>query len=936
MVFRAWCAAVYNEPGRIAGVQGVATEISEQAQVERTLSESAARWRSLVENAPEFIFTVDRQGRLLFVNHAMAGARLEDVIGADIFRFAPREDTPRLREVLERVFTTGETASYEGRWHGGDGQLRWLESHYGPLRQNGVVTAVIGLALDVSQRKEAEEKLRLARQELEERVRQRTDDLDRSNDALRQEICQRADAERELRAQKNLIELVLQGMTSGVIVADEAGRAIIVNPAIGQIFGIDAERLRGCDWRQLAGIFSTDKRQPLPPDQWPQSHVSNGETVDGIEMYVRPPGAAGGRWLIASGSPLRDEDGTLRGGMVVFRDETERKLAEERFGLMVQGSKEGLWDTEVVADDPFNPQNPIYYSPRLKEWLGYSDDEFPPILQSWADCVWPEDRERVYGALSKHLFQHEPFDEEYRAQTRSGEVRWFSARGQAIWDRTGRPVRMSGSFMDITSRKRAEEALRESELRFRRLVETANVVPWEMDFTAGLLTYVGPQAALLLGFPVEAWYAPNFWVDRLHPADRDWVLTVCRDALRSDSPPSSDLEYRMVAADGSVVWVRDIASRISRAEGPPLLSGFMFNITDRRTAERARQESEARLQSILDSTPSVIYLKDVQGRYILVNKAHERLLGRPREELAGKTVHDVYPPEVADRLAANDRQVLQSDEALQFEELVITRQYGLRSYLTVKFPLRDHDAVVRGVCGISTDITERKQAEERLLQEQDFLRGLLKVHERDRQLMAYEIHDGLVQDMTAGLWHLESLSQAIRNLNPQDADTLQLAVGLLRRSISEARRLLSGLRPPILDEAGVVLAIQYLVAEQSVPGKLDIHFSHDVHFDRLDSLLEGTLFRIVQESLNNIMRHSRAALGEVRLTQTGDHVQLLVRDFGCGFRLEDVPTDRFGLQGIRKRAALVGGHAEIDTAPGRGTRIVVDLPLTLAADGAPP
>ena len=305
-----------------------------------------------------------------------------------------------------------------------------------------------------------------------------------------------------------------------------------------------------------------------------------------------------------------------------------------------------------------------------------------------------------------------------------------------------------------------------------------------------------------------------------------------------------------------------------------------------------------------------------------------------REELAGKTVYDVYPQEIADRLVANDRQVLDNDEAMQFEETVPNRHSGTRSYLTVKFPLRDHDAVVRGVCGISTNITERKQAEERLLQEQDFLRGLLKAHERDRQLMAYEIHDGLVQDMTAGVWHLESLSQAIGNLNKQDADTLELALGLLRRSIGEARRLLSGLRPPILDEAGVVLAIQYLVAEQSAPGKLDIHFSHDVQFDRLDSLLEGTIFRIVQESLNNIKRHSKAALGEVRLTQTGDRMQLLVRDFGCGFRLEDVPTDRFGLQGIRKRAALVGGHAEIDTAPGRGTRITVDLPLTPAAPGA--
>ena len=281
----------------------------------------------------------------------------------------------------------------------------------------------------------------------------------------------------------------------------------------------------------MAGIFSIDKRSPLPCGQLPQSRVSNGETVDGFEMYVRPPGTAEGRWVIAHGSPLREEDGTLRGGVRFSATKPMQSWPKSAFGSWCRARKKDFGTLKPLPTIRSIPQNPIYYSPRLKEWLGYSDDEFPPILKSWADCVWPEDRERVYAALSKHLFEHEPFDEEYRALTKSGVVRWFSVRGQAIWDRDGRPVRMSGSFMDITARKQAEEALRESELRFRRLVETTNVVPWEMDFTAGLVTYVGPQGAQLLGFPVEAWYVPNFWVDRLHPADRDFVLAVCRDTF---------------------------------------------------------------------------------------------------------------------------------------------------------------------------------------------------------------------------------------------------------------------------------------------------------------------------------------------------------------------------------------------------------------------
>jgi signal transduction histidine kinase len=141
---------------------------------------------------------------------------------------------------------------------------------------------------------------------------------------------------------------------------------------------------------------------------------------------------------------------------------------------------------------------------------------------------------------------------------------------------------------------------------------------------------------------------------------------------------------------------------------------------------------------------------------------------------------------------------------------------------------------------------------------------------------------------------------------------------------------LSGLRPPILDEEGIVMAIQYLVAEQAVPGRLAIRFVPHVQFQRLDSLLEGTVFRIVQESLNNIKRHSGASEAEVRLEQDGDMIRLEIRDWGHGFDLNQVPADRFGLQGIRKRAALFGGRGEIQSTPGQGTRIIVELPLTEA------
>jgi len=150
---------------------------------------------------------------------------------------------------------------------------------------------------------------------------------------------------------------------------------------------------------------------------------------------------------------------------------------------------------------------------------------------------------------------------------------------------------------------------------------------------------------------------------------------------------------------------------------------------------------------------------------------------------------------------------------------------------------------------------------------------------------------------------------------------------LLQKAMNEARQLISGLRPPILEEMGVISAISYLI-DNLPANKLTIHFSAKVQFERLEPLLEATIYRIVQQAINNIQLHSRADRAEIRLTQQGDWIHLKIQDWGIGFDPSNVSEDRFGLQGIRERARLMRGRAAIDSAPGKGTQINVDLPVT--------
>jgi signal transduction histidine kinase len=175
---------------------------------------------------------------------------------------------------------------------------------------------------------------------------------------------------------------------------------------------------------------------------------------------------------------------------------------------------------------------------------------------------------------------------------------------------------------------------------------------------------------------------------------------------------------------------------------------------------------------------------------------------------------------------------------------------------------------------------------------------------------------------------LEASQEAEKGTKAAPRPQLEVARKLLQGAINEARRLINGLRPPILDEAGVVSAIEHLAADMAAKAKVDVKFDHDVEFKRLAPRLENTIYRIVQEALTNVHRHSRAHQADVRLTQFDHTLRITVRDEGVGFNPAKVAPDRLGLTGVQERARLFGGAAKIISAPGKGTTIDVQLPLS--------
>ena len=225
------------------------------------------------------------------------------------------------------------------------------------------------------------------------------------------------------------------------------------------------------------------------------------------------------------------------------------------------------------------------------------------------------------------------------------------------------------------------------------------------------------------------------------------------------------------------------------------------------------------------------------------------------------------------------------------------------------------------------EINERQRAEELLLKEQRYLRHLLELQDRDRQMVSYEIHDGLVQQLAAAIMQFEVFGQVAEQKAKEVWKTFEGGVGTLNECMREARRLINGLRPPILDELGLAAAVEDLVSQDSSQDKPEIDFVHHLDCERLEPTLENVVFRIVQESLTNARRYSHSERVLVRLTQRDRHIRIEVQDWGIGFDPKKVGEGHFGLEGIQERARLFGGSAATTSALGKGTRIVVQLPL---------
>ena len=334
----------------------------------------------------------------------------------------------------------------------------------------------------------------------------------------------------------------------------------------------------------------------------------------------------------------------------------------------------------------------------------------------------------------------------------------------------------------------------------------------------------------------------------------------------------------------------------------------------------------ALLCRVLDAVPiPLLIARRDDGAILFANRRVETLFQISPEKLVGRDAREFY-------VNRDDRRRLlelhaEQGQVWDFEIQARGNSSPLYTLLLSLQPIT-YAGLACVLVGM-VDVSKRKEAEQSLLREHRLLLRLLELNERDRQLIGFEIHDGIVQEMTAIAMFLDAASDEVERKLGAAPEALTDGLRLLRGCIDEARRLIGGLQPPVLDEAGVIEAIRTLAKETLGKGKVQVALELDLDpsLGRLTPPLEMAIYRIVQECLNNVWQHSQAETARVELRRENDSVIIHVADQGVGFDPSQTKKKRYGLFGIRERARLFGGQARIESSPGNGTRITVELPL---------
>jgi PAS domain S-box-containing protein len=788
-------------------------------------------------------------------------------------------------------------------------------------------------------------------------------------------LAREAELERALRESEELFRWTFEQAAVGMAHATPQGNLVRVNQKLCDILAYPREQLLGLRLRDLT--HPDDLAATLENVDKLRSGELNSFSL--LKRYIRKDG--GIVWANTTLGIVRDGRGVPDYIMSVIDDITGQKNAE---AALHNNIAQTMMRLEIAQFDLREKEEQLRVALAASDTATFRWDAETGELLEFGD-----EAKRLFGipasetvVNSEQLFRHvHPADIpaiqaaaercrkggnleiENRIVFPDGSIRWLFARGRLTPDNRRR-LSIVGAAMDITRRKAAEAAAHRSDANRKFALESAHVAEWELEIASRKV-----KRSLLhdriFGYEslVPDWTVETF-LQHVHPDDRESVRsTIERAALGG---PDLDYECRIIRHDRTERWVWAHGAHFPDEVGQPTrMIGITLDITDRKRTEEALRKSVFRFQRFVESNVIGILIADM-NRIIEANDVFLDIIGYTRDELAHSNVNWIAltPAEHLPR----DLQAIEEMKSLgacsPFEKELIRKGGSRVPILIGASVLESHPLewmsfvldlsgqkqverqlrearddlesrveirtreLVNALSTLQAEVRVRKSAEEKM---RELSSRLLHLQDEERRRFARELHDTAGQSLSA----LRMTSDALKRALPLDSQAGKLCEDidvLAEEALNEIRTTSHLLHPPLLDEIGFASAARWFV--EGLAKRSGMKIDVEIPFsERLPEDLELALFRVLQESLTNIHRHSGSPTAHIRCEQVGDCVTLTIKDSGKGiapdvldrYQREGVATG-VGLAGMRERVRELGGNLQIESSAG-GTQVIVSVPV---------
>lgn len=880
----AGAAPIRDAAGRVIGGVVVHSDINALKWAEKAMRESEARFRLLIDHAPEAIVLMDMAtGRFTHVNSA--AAKMFKLSAEELCRKGPLELSPtsqpdgsssvtKAKKFIE-LAAKGETPLFEWTHCDANGGRIPCEIRLLQLEQDGR-PIIRGSITDISERKRAQEALRHS----EERLRQ----LVESSPFCIHEI-------------------------------DLDNRLKSMNDAGLNMLGLaTADSILGTDYLS----FVPERERPEISAKLAAARY--GATVN-FQLHLKS-----GQIFDSTTKPIRDDAGQITGLIGITQDITEREQSRQRLQLsqfMLDHITEAAF--LVAEDGSLRDANPA-----ACRMLGYSRNELLQ-LHVWdvnavyAEKDWPQLRDTIdsRGTVTRESLHRRRDGTVFEVEVGSN---LFVYRDQRYHVTTVR---------DISERKQTEIALRDSEERFRTLATNAPVGIFQTD-REGRCIYVNSTWCRLAGIPPQDALGGG-WMNAIHPDDQVRVSHYW--SLCFDRNEACLIDYRLRHADGTVHWIAADALPLPGPDGHRGYIGTIVDISERQKAQLALETSQERYAMATRAANDGIWDFDLLTGVSWWNESYDHLWGtRPPEtnDSPAWWFDHIHPNDV-ERVQKSFNTALHNGTDVWHCSYRYRRTNGEyaevldRAYIT-----RDATGKATRILGAMADITELKHREQQLA---ELARRMNAIREEERKHIAREIHDQLGQIMTVLKMNLIQLEDDILTLPATETrnrleDDIVNATTMIDSSIESVRAIALRIRPSVLDQLGLAAALQQECEHFGQRNQITCPFTAKDQLPALTDETQTGLFRLTQEFLTNVTRHAKATEVAVRLGRTDNFVRLEVQDDGVGFD-QDAAHARghLGLVGARERVENLNGILELITKPGHGTLAVVTIPVRHAILG---